>query len=70
MHNALLGSGFPCPQCGAPITVTIEQLTTADAIRCSECGLELRVDQEQSRETLNAVRDLCEQLARARGSES
>lgn len=65
MRNVFSGPGLPCPQCGALITVTLEQLAAAAAIGCSDCGLELRIDLEQSRESLNAVRDLRDQLIRA-----
>ena len=69
MNNAFSGPGLSCPQCGAPITVTIEKLVATQAIACANCGFQLQIDLEQSRETLNAVRDLQERLTRARRSE-
>jgi len=36
--------GFPCPRCSAPIMVGIPALLSRSSVRCSQCGLELRMD--------------------------
>lgn len=69
MNNLSSAPGFPCPECGALVTATIEQLVAPNGIHCSKCGLELRIDQEQSWETLKAVRTFQRQLAQVKRNE-
>lgn len=40
--------GFACPECAAPIKVDLPSLLSQRAVRCSACGLELRVDESSS----------------------
>jgi predicted amidophosphoribosyltransferase len=48
--------GVPCPQCQAPIRLTIAKLLTGTPIFCSECGLQLTVDSEGSTAAMDAVK--------------
>ena len=58
--------GMPCPECGTRLVVTMEQLLGSGQVVCT-CGLVLRVDAEQSEETLRDLRALEERLANLRG---
>jgi hypothetical protein len=49
--------GMPCPDCGARIVATMQQLL-AGSISCPACHLVLKVDAAQSRETLDELRKL------------
>jgi len=57
--------GMPCPDCGARIVVTMEQLLSAGEVTC-QCGLVLRVDMERSAETLRDLRELQRRLERGK----
>jgi hypothetical protein len=57
---------MPCPECGARLVVTMEQLLGSGQIVCT-CGLVLRVDAERSEETLRDLRALQDRLAQLRG---
>lgn len=48
--------GMPCPACRAPIVVDPQVLLSASAIHCESCGLELRINVEQSAAALDALR--------------
>jgi hypothetical protein len=54
--------GIPCPDCGARLVASIEQLLGAGRLACS-CGLVLHVDTERSRETLHDLGELQRKLA-------
>ncbi len=45
---------IPCPQCGAKIPQTVAQLELAPRIRCTECGVLLKVD---ARKILQRVKE-------------
>lgn len=49
--------GFPCPECGTHVPVVMEELLGSGRFRCSNCGLDLWVDQERSGESLSRLRD-------------
>lgn len=49
--------GFPCPECGTLIPVTINDLLDSGAVKCGACGLALTVDQGPSRDALAMLRD-------------
>jgi len=57
--------GMPCPDCGARIVVSMDQLLLQGAITC-KCGLVLRVDRQRSAETLKDLRELQRRLAQLR----
>lgn len=57
-----IAPGYPCPDCGRHLTASLDQLLSGSPILCSSCGLELRLDQEGSQETLKALRELRTQL--------
>jgi hypothetical protein len=49
--------GMPCPDCGTPIVLTLQQLLSRSTITC-KCGLKISVDEQRSRETLRDLRAL------------
>lgn len=59
--------GLPCPQCSFLIPVTMDMLLKAafQPIRCPNCGLQLRVDAEKSKESLDDLRKLREGIRAA-----
>jgi len=57
--------GMPCPECGARLVVTMEQLLASGRIACT-CGLVLQVDTARSEETLRDLRALRDRLAHLR----
>ncbi|MBZ5618747.1 MAG: hypothetical protein LAQ69_08500 [Acidobacteriia bacterium] len=61
--------GMVCPQCASRIVVTMEQLLAAAPIRCGNCGLELTVDREQSRDALQSLEELRRSLQQFRGAQ-
>jgi hypothetical protein len=63
MADARSGApGLPCPGCGERLVATIQQLLSGTPIVC-QCGLELHVDEQQSRETLDGLRRLQARLS-------
>ena len=64
-ESRLRAPGMSCPQCGQPILVDPQQLLSGAPIGCTACGLELRVNREQSAETLAALEAYLEQLQQA-----
>lgn len=48
--------GVPCPQCQAPIKLTIPKLLAGTPIYCAECGLQLTLDSEGSSTAMDAVK--------------
>ena len=54
--------GMPCPDCQARIVATLQQIL-GGTVRCANCGLVLKVDTRQSRETLQELRRLDSRLA-------
>lgn len=52
--------GFACPNCGAVIMTSIEELLTCRSLRCSACHLELKLDRWESRQALNALEKIKE----------
>jgi hypothetical protein len=54
--------GIPCPDCGARLVISMQQLLGTGSMACS-CGLVLHVDAERSRETLQDLRKLQQKLA-------
>ncbi|MCR9244621.1 MAG: CSL-type zinc finger protein [bacterium] len=55
-RSNLRAPGMPCPQCGQRIVIEAAALLSGQPIQCASCGLELRVNTEQSKETLDALR--------------
>jgi transcription elongation factor Elf1 len=48
-------SGFKCPVCGGFIPVSIQQLLTNETFFCPVCGLEIRLNRNDSQNALNAL---------------
>ena len=57
--------GMPCPDCGARIVVTMEQILSGAKIACG-CGLVLTVDAERSRDTIRDLFELRRRLTQER----
>ena len=53
--HALKAPGLPCPVCNTPIVVDPMLLLSAAPIGCAACGLELKMNVEESASTLNAL---------------
>jgi hypothetical protein len=49
-------AGFPCPGCKAPIRFPLQALLMQSSITCPQCGLELKIDLENSAATLEDLR--------------
>lgn len=58
--------GLNCPECGFHIPVTIEMLLKNKAVFCSNCGLKLTIDQQESKEGLDQLRKLNAELDKAK----
>ncbi|MBI5179432.1 MAG: hypothetical protein HZA04_09275 [Nitrospinae bacterium] len=56
--------GLGCPQCGFRIPISIQMLLSGQPIGCPACHLELRVNREESKETLNALEKVAEAIAK------
>jgi len=57
--------GLLCPQCNFKIQISIEMLVNNQPIICPNCFLKLSVDNQQSAETLNALKQLNETIKKA-----
>jgi len=49
------GPGLPCPQCKNLIRLTMEDLLGRDRFFCGCCGLEVRLDRQRSRQSLELM---------------
>lgn len=58
-------AGLKCPDCGSHIPTTIEMLLHNAAIFCSNCGLKLTIDRQESKSGLDKLRNLDEALQKA-----
>lgn len=58
--------GLQCPECGFHIEVTISMLLNNAAVFCSSCGLKLTIDRDESREGLDQLKKLNDELDKAR----
>lgn len=52
------GPGLVCPECGHLISVSMTMLLNQRNIYCTGCGLELKIDQEDSKQGLEHLRKL------------
>jgi DNA-directed RNA polymerase subunit RPC12/RpoP len=57
--------GIKCPECGFHIQVTIAMLLNNLAVFCSNCGLKLTVDQQESNKSLDQLRKLNTEVKKA-----
>ena len=51
-------TGIPCPQCQAFIEFKIDDLLRKSIFRCRKCGLELTLNRFQSRDSLDALKQM------------
>ncbi len=58
--------GFPCPECGVHIPISIIRLLSGSSPRCPGCALHFTLDQRGSQEGLMAAKKLNDGLAKAR----
>jgi transposase-like protein len=52
--------GFSCPQCKQWIALTLNELLARDRFFCMHCGLELSVQNQESKDLLRAVAEMKE----------
>ena len=59
--------GMPCPNCGAYIAMSIEDLLSQSSFKCQnpDCNTELHIDRGRSAESMNALEKLKDGLAKA-----
>ena len=57
--------GVNCPECGFNIQVTISILLNNSAIFCSNCGLKLTIDRQESNKSLDQLRKLNAEIKKA-----
>ncbi|HRI63734.1 MAG TPA: hypothetical protein PK156_05835, partial [Polyangium sp.] len=50
--------GMPCPQCGCFLEMRIQDLLFNTQFKCVYCGLEMHMDRDESRVSLNALQQL------------
>ncbi|MDF2156881.1 hypothetical protein [Algoriphagus sp. CAU 1675] len=50
--------GINCPECKTRLTVSIQNLINYEPVICHNCGLELIVDEEKSRSSIESLRKL------------
>jgi predicted RNA-binding Zn-ribbon protein involved in translation (DUF1610 family) len=50
--------GFPCPECGFAIKISIKQLLYESRFKCPGCGLVLEMDRCESRKSLEALQQI------------
>lgn len=53
-------SGMPCPQCGANIPCTIQDILSGDYLECPNCHLHLPIDRSRSNKAIEALRKVQE----------
>ena len=59
-HERAGPGGMPCPECGQPIEMTLDDLLVRHSFACRTpgCGVVLRLDQRRSSEAIDSLRDL------------
>ena len=60
MGNQQNTPGMKCPQCGKIIQTSIAELLSAPSIHCQYCGLELRINREESKKAMDLMRKVQE----------
>lgn len=50
--------GMACPECGFFISMSIEDVLYKQGIKCASCGLEMMMNRNMSRESLQALQQL------------
>lgn len=54
--------GLPCPQCKNLIRLTIEDLLRRDRFFCGCCGLEVKLDRNRSKQSLELMGKIAEAM--------
>lgn len=57
--------GLSCPECGTRLMITMESLINYEPVQCHTCGLELTIDQEKSKQSIESLRKLQDGLSQA-----
>lgn len=52
--------GMNCPRCRNFISTSIDELLSADYLRCPTCNLQLNIDRNNSQKALNTLRKVGE----------
>ena len=50
--------GLNCPECGTRLIITMDALLNYEPVNCHGCGLELTIDQEKSKSSIESLRKL------------
>ncbi len=50
--------GLSCPECGTKLFITMESLLNYLPVQCHGCGLELTIDREKSKSSIESLRKL------------
>jgi DNA-directed RNA polymerase subunit RPC12/RpoP len=57
--------GLSCPECRTKLVISMESLVNYEPVRCHGCGLELTIDQEKSKQSIESLRKLQNGLSKA-----
>ena len=52
--------GLNCPQCGQFIRTTIQELLTAQRLKCPHCHLTLTINRNESKRAMEILKDVNE----------
>ncbi len=55
-QNGTGAPGMKCPQCGAFIPTTVQQITTSSCIVCPNCQIRLNIDKLPNRRAIDALK--------------
>ncbi len=58
--------GLSCPECGTKLIISMESLLSYEPVHCHNCGLELIIDQEKSKQSIESLRKLNDGLNQAK----
>ncbi len=58
MEGNFRPQGLPCPECNTRIIIDISDLLMTGKIVCPQCALELVVDQQKSRTSMEVLSDI------------
>jgi len=57
--------GLSCPECGTKLIISMESLINYEPVHCHNCGLELTIDEEKSKQSIDSLRKLQDGLSQA-----
>ena len=60
---------LPCPDCRMPIPLDFRRMFTGEAVECVNCGLALSLNLAQNRDTIEAIKDAQQTMAKATGGQ-